>query len=559
MSHLYALADWLVDAPESVVAVTQGKVLTKADLCQRVSYWRECFVLKEGQRWAAYHSDAFEFLAIVLALWQAGCTACVPGDNLPATFRRLQTHVDGFAGEFRHKSSATVIEGSACPSWRRLDTDFVALEIYTSGSTGEPKPIQKTLGNLDNELQALEALWPDHKDSVVISTATHQHLYGMTFRLFWPLCRGQVFETETCQYHEDIFQRFAKYSKCSLVSTPSHLGRLNPLLDWQSIADHCVVITSSAAPLKREDSLMLAGLLHVKIREVYGSSETGAIGWRIQTGVEDALWQLLPGVELQPASHDVFVSGSHISGQHKLADQLELGERGHFQLLGRMDRVVKVEGKRVSLAEVESATEQHDYIKLAKALVITRKRSEIALVAELTERGWAALNQLGARGVQREIRAVLQERFETVLLPRRWRFVAQMPYNTQGKLPLESLQAMFDPELIKWPVLASQAIGQNSAELSCQIPAELVYFDGHFPKSPILPGVVQVHWAEHYGRQFLDIPGVFHALEAVKFQQVIFPRAVISISLQYDPERQKLGFRFYSEKGVHSSGRICFR
>ncbi|WP_315982743.1 hypothetical protein [Aliamphritea spongicola] len=74
------LSCWLSDVDAGLtVAFNAGRPLIKAELEQRVRLWRKCFSEKEATRWAVYHSDPFEFLAILLALWTLKRTACVPG------------------------------------------------------------------------------------------------------------------------------------------------------------------------------------------------------------------------------------------------------------------------------------------------------------------------------------------------------------------------------------------------------------------------------------------------------------------------------------------------
>ncbi len=572
MSGLLPLSGWLSTAPDGIIAYAKDGPLSKSDLERRVAFWMQMIPAENGQRWAVYHQDSAEFLAILLALWQCGCTACIPGDNRPATRERLQQRVAGFVGDFIDDSGRDGdITDSASDSdidagsdsgvdWITPDHRFAALEIYTSGSTGEPKAIGKTFAQLDSELAALEMLWPGDHDAVIISTVTHQHFYGLIFRLLWPLVRGQSFETEQWQYTEDVYSRAQRYASFALVSTPSHLGRINTSVAWADVAGRCRSVLSSAAPLQRQDSLAVAQLLNAPVREIYGSSETGAIAWRVQTGQSDGAWQGLPGVLLSQTDNSLLIVAARQLAEASLemSDRIEFVADGRFHLLERVDRIVKVEGKRVSLTEVERQVERSPWVDVAKALVISRQRTELALVVELTEAGRMALARSGKRLLVQQLRAPLQHCFEAVLLPRRWRFVEQLPYNPQGKLPMESLQALFDPAEVKWPELLSQTVENHSAVLVCHIPAALIYFDGHFAGNPILPGIAQIHWAEHYGRRLLHIDGRFERLEVVKFQQVIFPDSVISLALEHNTETGKLIFRFYSDKGVHSSGRICF-
>ena len=80
----------------------------------------------------------------------------------------------------------------------------------------------------------------------------------------------------------------------------------------------------------------------------------------------------------------------------------------------------------------------------------------------------------------------------------------------------------------------------------------------HFLGRPILPGVVQVDWAIHYGKELLPITGSFQRLEAIKFQQVIRANEAVTLELKYDRSKTKLSFSYHSANTVFSSGRIVF-
>ncbi len=566
MAECLALRQLLNGPMNRTIAVQQGQVFNLLDLQKRVQCWQSALAPEKGVRWAVYHNDIVEFLAIILALWQLQRIACVPGDNRPGTAQRLAQTVDGFVGDFVSQNSVSAAGNtdtlSANKQWLVPAADFPALEIYTSGSTGQPKPILKTFQQIESEVESLEAQWPNQPNSVVLATVSHQHLYGMTFRLFWPLANGRPFERTLCEYTEDVFHQAVHYDRFSLVSSPSHLGRMNTSVDWASLASSCDYVVSSAAPLNRADSLNVSALLNAPVREIYGSSETGAIAWRCQySGSDDASWQTLPGVVfLRESGESVRLTSpylGHAEGAH-LDDQLRFNDDGSFRLEGRLDSIVKVEGKRVSLREVERQLLTNALIRHAKALTVERKRTEVAVVVVLSDEGKQELQCHGRKALIKTFKTQLAEHFEAVSLPRRWRFVMQMPYNTQGKLPLEALKNMFKKEPVKWPIITSEQRLENEASLECDIPSELIYFDGHFSGNPILPGIVQVHWAEAFGRRLLPLQGSFTRLENIKFQRVIVPASRVVLNLRYDEVKQKLSFEYRSEKGIHSNGRICF-
>jgi 3-hydroxymyristoyl/3-hydroxydecanoyl-(acyl carrier protein) dehydratase len=94
--------------------------------------------------------------------------------------------------------------------------------------------------------------------------------------------------------------------------------------------------------------------------------------------------------------------------------------------------------------------------------------------------------------------------------------------------------------------------------LTLSIPAELSYFDGHFPEVPILPGVVQVKWAVEFARQHLGVQARFRALTGVKFMRVMQPGATVTLQLDYASERGELEFEYSVDGLVCSSGTVRF-
>ena len=100
--------------------------------------------------------------------------------------------------------------------------------------------------------------------------------------------------------------------------------------------------------------------------------------------------------------------------------------------------------------------------------------------------------------------------------------------------------------------------GAEKAVLKLRLPAELLYFKGHFPESPILPGVVQIDWAIRYAREIFPLKGDFKGMEALKFQQVLLPGEEPELELEFKPAKNSVFFRYLSKRGRHSSGSVIF-
>jgi acyl-coenzyme A synthetase/AMP-(fatty) acid ligase len=125
-----------------------------------------------------------------------------------------------------------------------------------------------------------------------------------------------------------------------------------------------------------------------------------------------------------------------------MGDRVVFHDDGSFSLCGRADQIAKVEGKRFSLTEMNGRLQEHPWVADARVLVVTSKREEVAAVIALTPSGEQALIELGKLGLNQGLREYLLAFFERPLLPRRWRYLAELPTNSQGKVTMRDLQTL---------------------------------------------------------------------------------------------------------------------
>jgi 3-hydroxymyristoyl/3-hydroxydecanoyl-(acyl carrier protein) dehydratase len=239
-------------------------------------------------------------------------------------------------------------------------------------------------------------------------------------------------------------------------------------------------------------------------------------------------------------------------------DAASLGEDGALTLLGRLDRVVKIEEKRIALASVEQALQQLPEIDDAAVFAAEEQgRQSLNAMLVLNEAGAALLALLGKTALIKLLKNQLAGQIERIALPRRWRFVAALPINAQGKTTVADLRALFAAPVLLPEILSVTGTGPQR-QLQLQINADIAYFAGHFPGAPILPGVTQIHWAAQLARAYFPLPAQFCRMEVIKFQQIIAPGSCITLQLDWDEAKHKLSFAFSSAHGAHSSGRLVF-
>jgi hypothetical protein len=297
--------------------------------------------------------------------------------------------------------------------------------------------------------------------------------------------------------------------------------------------------------------------------EVYGSSETGGIAWRQRRRVDDDAWQPFPTLEwrINEQYDTLVVRSPHLADDDwfALADRVQRCDAG-FRLLGRSDRIVKIEEKRVSLDAMEAALLACGLAAEARVALcdpVPGERQRLAAFVVPTDAGRTLLDAHGKQALNGRLREVLAAVVDAVALPRRWRYLAQMPVNAQGKVTVAALLALLGNERPRFPRLRELERGPERVLLELVAPPDLLYFDGHFDVAPILPGVVQVDWAIHYARQYFALPPQFQGMSQLKFQQVIVPDAPVQLELLYEAARGSLRFAYRSAIGPHSSGRVA--
>lgn len=561
MTEWRDLQSWL-EAPcqaGRVIAFRGGKARCEAALRQRIGQWRQALgTLAEGSV-ALSLADPFDFAAALLACWSSQRHVVLPADLLPATLNSLSGQVVAWIVDLPVPGAmlacAPAAESPEPASARALDLTRPLLALYTSGSTGAAQRIDKRLGQLAAELRALEQRFGAPGVARVLSGVSHQHIYGLLFGVLWPLCAGRPFVCERID-SPDSLPRLLSDGPNWLISTPAHLSRLNEALDWESARRATTRVFCSAAPLPETAADKVRTLLGEAACEVFGSSETGGVAWRLRAE-GDAPWQPLPGVTwrldgetLQLRSPFLDDPGSWTTTADRAAP---CGDG--FRLLGRADRIAKLEGRRVSLSAIERVLGAVQGIDAAHVFCLPSRLQRTAAVLELQADQPLPADAGQRRALIERCKSALADGVEPVAWPRRWRFVAPLSRDAQGKLTQRQLQALFEAELpmMQW---VPDVKGGICARL--RLDPALRVFRGHFPQAQVLPGVALIDWVARWaGDQFL-LAGAFAGMEQIKFQRIVRPGSELAVRMACLGSGRCVQFEATSAAGVHASGRLLF-
>ncbi|WP_198149979.1 AMP-binding protein [Castellaniella caeni] len=462
------MADWLAPdrASDPVIARERVQPLTRGALRAWVAMLARQLAARPERRWALCFDDSGAFLAALLATLHAGRTPVIPGNLQEAALREqgacfdavltdrpalrqalggLERTVLAVTARAANASGPAQV-GPAAVSPVGLDDPVATLaalppqatlELFTSGSTGTPRRVVKTVAAMDLEAAWLAAQFGAQlAGCMVVASVTHQHLYGLTFRIFLPMALGLTLHAGQIPYPEAL-GALPPGQPLAFVSSPAFLKRLDTRLSAPSVR----WLLSAGGALAEAPARQAAAWLGVAAHEIYGSTETGVLAWRLRDS-PGARWQAFADVRFRAVSGGWQVRSPLIdapAGQ-ALDDQLEFDADGRFQLLGRRDRIVKIEEKRVSLDEVEARVRALDGVQDAVAVYLDRAgRQGLGVVLTLA----APAAPDGLPRLQAAWRQQLRRWLEPVAIPRHWRVVASIPCNSMGKCVQPQLRELF--------------------------------------------------------------------------------------------------------------------
>lgn len=402
--------------PQAVLAWRDGEPVTQGEfVAQALALARQL-----PQRCHAINlcEDRYRFMLAFCAACLRGQTNLLPASNAPAAVEDLlRQYPDSYV---LNDAVAQVAVATAAPArLPRIDAGHVAAIAFTSGSTGTPQAHAKTWRVLMRTAQlARRVFLPGDATANIVATVPPQHMYGLETTVFFALAGGCASHHGKPFFPADLRDALASVpAPRLLITTPVHLRAL--VASGIALPELRLAI-SATAPLTPALAQEAEAALHAPLHEIYGCTEAGSMASRRLSAGDS--WQLHPRMRITATSEGHGIHGAHLPETVPLHDQVEIVSARRFRLLGRNADMLKVAGKRASLADLTQ-----------KLLAVPGIEDAVLFLPEGAERPAALV--VAPTLAENDILAALAPQIDAVFLPRPLRKIARLPRNDLGKLP----------------------------------------------------------------------------------------------------------------------------
>ncbi len=428
------LGHWFKQVPDQAsnqfLICGGNKNLTNLDIFHRVAFVQNKMLQSEIKSCALFTDETDLFVTVFLACACTGVELILPANNTEELIQAVEA--DWHVGDLPDSQLFDLAEvKSSAP--KHLSDGFEVV-VFTSGSTGQPKRISRNIGQLLAEVSVLHATWSINQPATVFAaTVSHQHIYGLLFKILWPLLGGYKIWHKIIPFEEALDGLLDKFQHVVLISSPAFLKRIH---DQHPHQNQFKQVFSSGGFLSQEQQQQAEIKLDTRITQVYGSSETGGIAHRQL----NQSWQPLNQVEVQVRAGLLWVK-SPFCFQHDwlcTEDLVTFNDQG-FELMGRNDRIVKIEEKRISLQQVERLMVDLEWIEDAAVIIQEDGRQYLAALIVLNTSGQQQLDHIGPLKLKHVIKQQLDQQLENVAIPRRISFTSDPLENSQGKRTVADL------------------------------------------------------------------------------------------------------------------------
>lgn len=311
------------------------------------------------------------------------------------------------SAETRRRLQGTLL---MCSVFKRpkpqTDVDPVVV-LFTADSAGDPKAVLRTRENLVAEAEIVSKALSIDQDTTILTAVPLFHAYGWDFGFLPTMRHGATMYLEEELSAKRVSKILREQEVDVLPGTPVLYAGLAKMPTAKPLRRKGARFLAAGSRLEESVAEQFREKYGVRLMSAYHTTECGAIAIEATGKTPSSVGKVIDGVEVRTTAPDgskiaatqrgvIWVrsdavspksigpyeippsrSGRVLVGQRDDKGWFRTGDMGYFDkqsrlyLDGREDDLVKVDGKRVALSEVEGCLESFPTVKQAQALVIT--------------------------------------------------------------------------------------------------------------------------------------------------------------------------------------------
>jgi len=561
----------------------ESKFKTWRDFLEGTAKLRKSIQKTESSEWLLYSDDIWYFLLAFTALLQCGKKIILSANISPSYISEIRGDATILTDNLGHfigvKSSKddifliseivnTDIANSAySKKTPEINADDTSIIMYTSGSTGQPKKVIQRLTEFENDNKFILSEWGEEfLKRKLFSTVNQHHIYGLLFSVLLPFTAGVPFRRTRIDFPEET-ENFTD-TQYMMITVPAFLKRAVEQNKAENIHLTSLWIFTSGGVLEPQIAEKTRNIFGFWPLEVYGSTETSGVAWR--QSLNGPEWTPFNNVKLKIDNEGYLnIISPYIKDKEgfKASDTVDLLEDGRFILKGRIDSVVKIEEKRISLAEIEKRIMESGLVSDVSVIPLYDRRQYLASVIVFNDKGKEKFFGHEKKEINNFWRNYSLQYFDNIVIPKKWRYLEKIPADTQGKKSMEKIKNLFLNQTSEADGTKNLPCGfssvteekilerkEDSVTLEISIPDSSPYYDGHFPNFPILPAVAQIELVVRFASRFFGTCIALSGIKRSKFSNFIKPNSSLLLKLEKNNNDVIFKFVSHNDNIIYSSG-----
>ena len=380
-----------------------------------------------------------------------------------AALKHIYTLDQDGGGSLTESSRATAADGAAAD----VDDDDLAAIVYTSGTTGRAKGAMLTHRNLSSNAQTLHATWGFRPSDVLLHALPLFHMHGL------------FVTTNVCLLNANKMILLSKFDAEGVVAAlprstvfmgvPTYYTRLLARPEFgRNTCRNMRLFTSGSAPLSNETFAAFQSRTGHTILERYGMTETGMNTSNPLDGARLAgsVGLPLPGVSVRVVDDGdsplpaetvgaIQVRGPNVfrgywrlpektreeftaDGYFRTGDVGKFDAAGYLAIVGRSKDLIITGGYNVYPKEIERLIDQMPEVVESAVVGVPHPDFGEAVIAVVVTRP-------GATVAAEEIIDRLKREIADYKVPKRVRFIDDLPRNAMGKVQKNVLRDRLTP------------------------------------------------------------------------------------------------------------------